>query len=300
MAYLGSEIIQSRLYVNEKPIAPPNANYKLTFPITVYDAVRRSMEDDKSTTLSQDIDKIYEMLDNKQKLIPAKPANQLVTYGGIAGNVGAVKMVESMSWDPDRWSNDRIPTEKAVGNLLIKYGLGNNQGGTPNPSNVTWASIIGKPKIYDELGDDQDGLISQKGLNNIITKFTEDLQLMDMTLGEDLNNLKEEFLKHKNDENNPHKVTVGQIGAVSKEDFKAHRDNHNNPHNVTKEQVGLGNVDNTSDKDKPILLLTQAELDKLNQKLKVLDENTGLPLTYPVIAMIRRTENLASDEVLDR
>jgi hypothetical protein len=276
MAYLGSEIIQSRLYVNEKPIAPPNANYKLTFPITVYEAVRRSMEDPDSITLDKDIDKIYEMLDNRQKLIPAKPANYLVTYGGIAGNVGAVKMVESISWDPDRWTNDRIPTEKAVGELLVKYGLGNNQGGTPNPNNVTWASIIGKPKIYDELGDDQDGLISQKGLNQIITKFTEELQLMDMTLSEDLDNIKQSFLDHKNDTNNPHNVTLGQIGAVSKDDFKSHRDNHNNPHNVTKEQIGLGNVDNTSDKDKPVSLLTQAELDKLNQKLKVLDENTGL------------------------
>lgn len=32
---------------------------------------------------------------------------------------------------------------------------------------------------------------------------------------------------------------------------QAHRDNMDNPHNVTKEQLGLGNVDNTSDKEKP-------------------------------------------------
>ena len=31
-----------------------------------------------------------------------------------------------------------------------------------------------------------------------------------------------------------------------------HVGNKLNPHEVTKEQVGLGNVDNTSDKDKPI------------------------------------------------
>lgn len=34
----------------------------------------------------------------------------------------------------------------------------------------------------------------------------------------------------------------------------------NNPHQTTKEQVGLGNVDNTSDADKPISTATQAEL----------------------------------------
>lgn len=34
--------------------------------------------------------------------------------------------------------------------------------------------------------------------------------------------------------------------------FTSHTANTNNPHNVTKEQVGLGNVDNTTDMDKPV------------------------------------------------
>lgn len=41
----------------------------------------------------------------------------------------------------------------------------------------------------------------------------------------------------------------------------AHTGNTNNPHNVTKAQVGLGNVDNTSDLDKPISTAVQAALD---------------------------------------
>lgn len=44
-------------------------------------------------------------------------------------------------------------------------------------------------------------------------------------------------------------------GLMSKEDKKAldlHLVDYNNPHKVTKTQVGLGNVDNTSDKNKPI------------------------------------------------
>ena len=40
-----------------------------------------------------------------------------------------------------------------------------------------------------------------------------------------------------------------------------HAANTNNPHQVTKEQVGLGNVDNTSDADKPISAAAQAALD---------------------------------------
>lgn len=40
-----------------------------------------------------------------------------------------------------------------------------------------------------------------------------------------------------------------------------HIANKNNPHSVTKSQVGLGNVDNTSDANKPISTATQAALD---------------------------------------
>lgn len=37
-------------------------------------------------------------------------------------------------------------------------------------------------------------------------------------------------------------------------------DNTSNPHSVTKSQVGLGNVDNTSDSNKPISIEQQAAL----------------------------------------
>lgn len=40
--------------------------------------------------------------------------------------------------------------------------------------------------------------------------------------------------------------------------FKAHSESTNNPHKVTKEQVGLGEVDNTSDENKPVSI-AQAE-----------------------------------------
>ena len=46
---------------------------------------------------------------------------------------------------------------------------------------------------------------------------------------------------------------------LSAED-EEHRTNKNNPHNVTKEQLGLGNVDNTSDMDKPIVFFCDIHL----------------------------------------
>ena len=51
----------------------------------------------------------------------------------------------------------------------------------------------------------------------------------------------------------------GQI-TVNKNTMDLHISNTNNPHSVTKAQVGLGNVDNTSDLDKPISTATQTAL----------------------------------------
>lgn len=46
-----------------------------------------------------------------------------------------------------------------------------------------------------------------------------------------------------------------------------HISNKSNPHGVTKSQVGLGNVDNTSDANKPVSTAQQAELDKKVDKV---------------------------------
>jgi hypothetical protein len=54
------------------------------------------------------------------------------------------------------------------------------------------------------------------------------------------------------------------------EDLSDHIDNENNPHNVTKAQLGLGNVDNTSDLNKPVSTAQanaiQAVQDNLDQE----------------------------------
>lgn len=51
------------------------------------------------------------------------------------------------------------------------------------------------------------------------------------------------------------------ITRASVEELNAHINDKTNPHSVTKEQVGLGNVDNTSDINKPISTATQTVLD---------------------------------------
>lgn len=49
---------------------------------------------------------------------------------------------------------------------------------------------------------------------------------------------------------------------ANKSDLNLHTTNTSNPHSVTASQVGLGNVNNTSDINKPISTATQKELDK--------------------------------------
>lgn len=62
------------------------------------------------------------------------------------------------------------------------------------------------------------------------------------------------------------KAALEQAIASVSGDISAHIADKNNPHEVTKAQVGLGNVDNTSDLDKPISTATQTALDtKANQ-----------------------------------
>lgn len=50
-------------------------------------------------------------------------------------------------------------------------------------------------------------------------------------------------------------------GKADVSDLTAHTSDKSNPHEVTKEQVGLGNVDNTSDANKPVSTATQEALD---------------------------------------
>lgn len=105
---------------------------------------------------------------------------------------------------------------------------------------------------------------------------------------------------HINNKENPHKVTKGQIGlgevdntsdinkpistaqATAIADAKkagtdaqtnltAHINDKENPHEVSKAQVGLGNVDNTSDVNKPISTATQTALNGKLDKTAVVD-----------------------------
>ena len=116
--------------------------------------------------------------------------------------------------------------------------------------------------------------------------------------------LSESVTTHIADKSNPHQVTKEQVGLANvnntsdlnkpistatqgaldtlKSDLthnlELHSSNHDNPHQVTKAQIGLGNVNNTSDLNKPISNIQQGALDlKVDKEIgKSLVEDTEI------------------------
>lgn len=116
-----------------------------------------------------------------------------------------------------------------------------------------------------ELYNIQDGDTGQQvaeGLKgNFEALLTESGNKVDKEEGKGLssNDYTDEY-KQKLDNINPDAYQP-KGNYATQESLSSHTGNRNNPHAVTKEQVGLGNVDNTSDADKPISTAVQMALD---------------------------------------
>lgn len=272
---VGKEIIQSRVWIDPNASEPPKLNYKNTYPITVYEAVKESMDDD-APNLADLLKSISQDLKNKQPIFPGKPANFLMTFAGTPGAVGSIAISKEVPWDPTKQRHDRIPTEKAVGDLLFKLGLVDEDGNIdPNGgTRIDWNNVIGRPRDYDDLGMNVDGFINQKGVTLAINDISNKLDLLTDDTGNKFDIFNTRIDNHISNKDNPHHVTLEQIGAASKESFDFHVDNFDNPHKVTKLQIGLDNVDNTSDVNKPISKATQDALDVINRLIADLNDDT--------------------------
>lgn len=287
MGLVGREIIQSRVWIDPSAPPPPNLNYKETFPNTVFEAVYESMDLKTAKTLKEVLDDLHKEVGMRQMRIPAKSSNYLMTFAGTAGAVGAIQLTREIPWDKDKQQHDRVPTEKAVGDLIQKLGLIDEYGNLINPNDrkIRWSDIIGRPIIYTDLGDNEDGFMTQKAINDNVKAINNEItRVYDETVG----NVKmaiNALSTHEGNKNNPHNVTVAQIGAVSDAAFASHVNDYANPHKVTATIIGLGNVDNTSDMDKPISTATQAALNKISVALDdlITDANAFLTdVTYDI------------------
>lgn len=151
----------------------------------------------------------------------------------------------------------------------------------------------------------------QIGLGNVDNTSDADKPISS-AVQEALDAVNKEVSEHKADKSNPHKVTKAQVGLGNvdntadinkpvsvaqqalvdstkaelkkdigdiEKDVTKHIADKSNPHKVNKLQVGLGNVDNTSDINKPVSTAQQAALDKLKSDLKSIIGSTGTDLS---------------------
>lgn len=149
-----------------------------------------------------------------------------------------------------------------------------------------WNTLKNKPTIYDSFGDDENGLINQKTISEKITEIDTNIESLQEAIGD---GVQEELNSHLRDYNNPHRVTPSQIGAVSYDTYASHVNNKDNPHQVTPDQIGLGEVNNTSDLNKPISLLTQAAIDALENKINQISEAIHGDKMIVSISWVRET-----------
>ena len=263
-ALVAREIVQSRIWLDPKAEREPPWNYKYTYPITVFEAVKEDMTDE-AKTLKEILHWMQFEIQRRQPIIPGHPPNFLVTYAGMNGAVGRIQIAKNIPLDPNRQSHDRIPTEKAIGELIAKSGLVDADGEILG--GMRWSSIIGRPKWFHELGDSEEGFVTQKVVTDRTNALQSLIDIHKISLDGDISIIRSKLDDHVDDKENPHCVTLEQLSAVAIEAFDAHVTDFENPHHVTKYQVGLGNADDTSDANKPVSIAAQEALDDIRTLL---------------------------------
>lgn len=101
-------------------------------------------------------------------------------------------------------------------------------------------------------------------------------------------------------------ATIGDIQELTQL-LNSHTENTDNPHNVTKQQLGLGDVDNTSDLNKPVSVPVQEALDAYYAQLtaytdkEIADLIDGAPTTLDTLKELADAinDNKSIQEALD-
>lgn len=210
------------------------------------------------------------------------------------------------------------PLEGGVYLNKSDIGLGNvdNTSDQDKPLSTRMVEALGR-KV------DKDTTINGKPLSQNVLLTKQDLGLGNVDNTSDLekpiSNRTQEALNNKIDKSPTH-------GLVSKEDIKklsdlptnevltnkfqnlnntkgkidSHVSNTQNPHNVTKNQVGLGNVDNTSDLDKPISRAQKEEFDKKMNLTDFADLTKRVGDLEKSVKQLNQTISVLKPELLDK
>ena len=179
----------------------PITDYDEIYPVTVYDAVHRTM-DKESSSLSSELQSIYNLIAEKQEIIFGGTVGSLMTWTSSKGVIGETEISRVIPADPTERSYLKVASEKAVGTEL-------------------------------DLKVDASVYNSHARSNDIHTTAAEKYVWNNMTPISD-------FRDHTSDVDS-HITSAERISwnaKANQEDFEAHITNKLNPHSVTAHQIG--------------------------------------------------------------
>ena len=110
-------IIQTRNWLDPDLQPIPPFDYDYIYPITVFEAVKRNMEENSSNLLDE-LTSIYRLINDKQNTVEAGVPGNLMTWTGSIGGIGSTEVTRSINPNPENRSHSKIPTERAVGHQL--------------------------------------------------------------------------------------------------------------------------------------------------------------------------------------
>ena len=172
-------------------------------------------------------------------------------------NIKAIRLNNAVfQWSPDgrTWYEQPIVTSIAWGHLT----------GDITTQEDLMAYFTSINTNFDKI----DGLIT--GLKNDLTSLQTNLGNLNNALNthlDDFNNYKNQVTNLLSDIRSVAEDATATAGATDN-NLQAHIEDYNNPHHVTKETVNLGNVDNTSDTDKPISTAQKKYVDSQIEHVK--------------------------------
>ena len=204
------KIIQTKEYIDPS-VTPsiPDLNFNLIYPKTIYDAVYSSM-DENSNTLTDEIANIYRMIDQRQPQISGKSGN-LLSFGSAEGSIVETEIVQSIEVNPNTRSSVKVPSEKAVGDMVDKACT----------SGVVGAHIKDdRIHLSEEDRMKLDNVVSADELNDHIDNENVHVTAEDK---DRWNNMidPESFSNHTLNKSNPHNVTAHQVGTYTRKEIDA-------------------------------------------------------------------------------
>lgn len=205
---LGRQIIQSRIWYTDEVTTPPALDYDYAYPITVYEAVKRTM-DDESTNLFDEITAIYRLIGEKQPIVEAGVAGRLMTWSGVRGQIGSTEVVKSIATEKINQSNGKIPTERAVGDALatkvpassFNEHVKNHDIHTSEAEKARWDNMAPMSALEAHTANREIHVTSADKAN-----------WNSKADGEELSG-------HLYDTNNPHNVTAHQAGTYTRQEI---------------------------------------------------------------------------------